>query len=158
MSELEVEHPSYPGYYAASLSEEAIGKLARVAQVMIPESTGFPDAGPLVPRFVAERIDPVEAEDLEQLLSGIQDTSTEAITTWIRGLESANPTQFAGLRSWVYYGYYGSGSVTDALRQAGSDYHGAPQPFGYHLDREAPLPRTPRGSYQETEEVRRVNG
>jgi len=158
MPNLEIEHPSYPGYYTAVLSQDAVSKLARVAQVMIPESAGFPDAGSLVPRFVAERIDPVEAERLEDLLNGIQDSSTQAITTWITGLETGNPTQFAQLRSWVYYGYYGSGSVKDALRHTGSDYHGAPQPFGYHLDREAPRPRTPRGGYQKTEEVRRVIG
>jgi hypothetical protein len=62
------------------------------------------------------------------------------------------------LRNWVYYGYYTSGSVSDALRLLGSDYHGAPQPFGYRMDRDAPLPRTPRGSYQQTDEVRNVYG
>lgn len=156
MSRLEMQHHSYPGYHAAALSPDALGRLSRVAEVMIPASAGFPDAGALVPRFVGERVDPAGRDMLEELLAGIDDTSAAGVTDWLQRLEGGDATSFATLRHWVYHGYYASGSVADALRQAGSDYHGAPQPFGYRIDREAPVPQTPRGSYQETEEVRSV--
>jgi len=158
MSHIEIEHPSYPGFHSAPLSDSAVTRLRRVAQVMIPNSEGFPDAGPLVSRFVTERVDRAERDLLEGLLATMQDDSSHAVTTWLQRLEADDPTNFATLRNWVYYGYYTSGSVTDALRLAGSDYHGAPQPFGYRMDRDAPLPRTPRGSYQKTAEVHNVYG
>jgi hypothetical protein len=157
-SRVEMEHPSYPGYYAAELSEETRGRLGRVADVMIPPEAGFPDAAPLVVRFVSERIDPAERDTLERLLETLDGTSADAVTAWLSHLVTEAPEDFAGLRNWVYYGYYTSGSVADALREAGSDYHGAPQPFGYRIERDAPVPRTPRGTYQRTEEVRRVLG
>jgi hypothetical protein len=155
-SRVEMEHPSYPGYHAAPLSEEMLGRLSRIADVMIPPEQGFPDAAPLVARFVSERADPAERNTLERLLETIDQTSPDAVTTALRRLEAEDPVSFAGLRNWVYYGYYTSGSVADALREAGSDYHGAPQPFGYRIAQDAPLPQAPRGSYQRTEEVRRV--
>jgi hypothetical protein len=158
MSHIEIEHPSYPGFHSAPLSDSAVTRLRRVAQAMIPNSEGFPDAGPLVSRFVTERVDRAERDLLEGLLATMQDDSSHALTTWLQRLEAKDPTNFATLRNWVYYGYYTSGSVTDALRLAGSDYHGAPQPFGYRMDRDAPLPRTPRGSYQKTAEVYNVYG
>lgn len=154
----EIEHSSYPGFYSAQLSDSAAAKLSRVAQVMIPDGQGFPDAGPLVSRFVTERLNQAESDVLEALLATNEDNSSTTVTEWLERLETDDPTRFAVLRNWVYYGYYTSGSVTDALRQAGSDYHGAPQPFGYRMDRDSPLPRTPRGHYQTTAEVRNVYG
>jgi hypothetical protein len=156
MSQIEIQHPSYPGFHAAPLSDSAVARLRRVARVMIPDSEGFPDAGPLVSRFVTERVDQADRDLLEGLLATMQDDSSSAVTLWLERLEAEDPANFTALRNWVYYGYYTSGSVTDALRLAGSDYHGAPQPFGYRMDRDAPLPRTPRGSYQKTAEVRNV--
>jgi hypothetical protein len=154
----EIVHSSYPGFYSTHLSDSAAAKLSRIAQVMIPEGQGFPDAGPLVSRFVTERLSEAESEVLEALLASYEDDSSAAVAEWLERLETDDPTRFTVLRNWVYYGYYCSGSVTDALRQAGSDYHGAPQPFGYRMDRDSPLPRTPRGSYQTTAEVRNVYG
>ncbi len=155
-SRVEMEHPSYPGYHAAPLSEEMLRRLGRIAEVMIPPEEGFPDAAPLVTRFVSERVDPTERDALERILGTIDQASPDAVTTALNRLQSEDPTRFVVLRNWVYYGYYTSGSVADALREAGSDYHGAPQPFGYRIEREAPVPQTPRGSYQRTEEIRRV--
>jgi hypothetical protein len=157
-SRVEMEHPSYPGPHAAPMSEETLERLGRIADVMIPPETGFPDAAHLVTRFVSERVDPLQRDTLERILGGIEQGSPDAITTSLQRLEAEDPVSFVELRNWVYYGYYTSGSVVDALREAGSDYHGAPQPFGYRIEREAPVPASPRGSYQRTEEVRRVLG
>ena len=157
-SRVEMEHPSYPGYHDAPLSEETLRRLSRIADVMIPPEQGFPDAAPLVARFVSERAEPAERDTLERLLGTIDQASPDDIRTSLERLEAEDPLSFSGLRNWVYYGYYTSGSVADALREAGSDYHGAPQPFGYRIERDAPLPQARRGSYQRTEEVRRVLG
>jgi hypothetical protein len=155
-SRVEMEHPSYPGQHAAPMSEEMLERLGRVADVMIPPEKGFPDAAPLVTRFVSERVDPTERDTLERILGSIERASPAAITTALQRLETEDPVSLVELRNWIYYGYYTSGSVVDALRAAGSDYHGAPQPFGYRIEREAPAPKNPHGSYQRTEEVRRV--
>ncbi|HYX97816.1 MAG TPA: hypothetical protein VE823_22385 [Geodermatophilus sp.] len=157
-SRVEMEHPSYPGHHDAPMSEELLERLGRIADVMIPPETGFPAAASLVTRFVSERVDATERDTLERILEGIEPRSAAAITTALQRLETDDPVGFLELRNWVYYGYYTSGSVVDALREAGSDYHGAPQPFGYRIEREAPVPVNPRGSYQRTEEVRRVLG
>jgi hypothetical protein len=153
-----MEHPSYPGHHAAPMSREMLQRLGQIADVMIPPETGFPNAAHLVTRFVSERVDPTERDTLERILGGVEQGSPAAITTALQRLETEDPVSFLELRNWVYYGYYTSGSVVDALREAGSDYHGAPQPFGYRIEREAPVPAHPRGSYQRTEEVRRVLG
>lgn len=157
-SRVEMEHPSYPGHHAAPMSGEMLQRLGQIADVMIPSETGFPNAAHLVTRFVFERVDPTERDTLERILGGVEQGSPAAITTALQRLEIEDPVSFLELRNWVYYGYYTSGSVVDALREAGSDYHGAPQPFGYRIEREAPVPENPRGSYQRTEEVRRVLG
>ena len=70
----EIEHSSYPGFYSAHLSDSAAAKLSRVAQVMIPDGQGFPDAGPLVSRFVTERLNQAESDVLETLLATNEET------------------------------------------------------------------------------------
>ena len=151
-----MEHSSYPGFHDAPLSEDGARKLARVADVMVPPADGFPQAGPLVAHFVSERIDPVERDVLEHAMQRLDDLGDEAVASWVSGLESDEAETFVVLRNWVYYGYYSSSAVASALRLSGSRYHGAPQPFGYQIAEDAPVPATPRGSYLPTEEIRRV--
>jgi hypothetical protein len=109
-----------------------------------------------VAHFVSDRIDPVERDVLQAALARLEDLSDEAITAWISGLETDENATFLILRNWVYFGYYSSSAVASAIQLSGSPYHGAPQPFGYRLDEDAPVPATPRGSYLPTEEIRRV--
>jgi hypothetical protein len=151
-----MEHSSHPGYYDAPLSPEAARKMERVADVMIPAADGFPAAGRIVTRFVSDRIDPVERDLLERAFEQLDATEDGDVASFISQLELAEPETFLVLRNWSYYGYYSSGAVVTALQLAGSRYHGAPQPFGYRIEQEAPVPSTPRGSYLSTEEVRRV--
>jgi hypothetical protein len=138
------------------LSETGEARLGRVADVMIPQADGFPEASRIVPEFVSDRIDPQERDTLDQLLAAVEDDSDDGLTSWLRALEADDNVSFVLIRNWVYYGYYASQSVAEALRLSGSDYHGAPQPFGYRIDEEAPIPANPRGAYVTTEEVKNV--
>jgi hypothetical protein len=151
-----MEHSSYPGFYDAPLSADGERRMARIADIMIPAADGFPPAGPLVTHFVSERIDPAERDLLEDKMQALEDLSDEAVTAWVSGLETGDPDTFVILRNWVYYGYYSSGAVASAIQLSGSPYHGAPQPFGYRIAEEAPVPTAPRGSCLRTEEIRRV--
>jgi hypothetical protein len=76
----------------------------------------------------------------------------EELVGRLRALERDDAEAFAGLRAWVYYGYYGNGAVIDVL-EAANGYHGAPQPLGYRIPGESRLPAEPRGSYRATDEV-----
>jgi hypothetical protein len=156
VSSQQMEHSSHPGFYDAPLSLDAAAKMERIADVMVPAADGFPAAGPIVAAFVSDRIDPIERDLLQAAFAEIDATDDESLTAWISQLELDAPETFVMLRSWVYYGYYSSGAVATALQLSGSRYHGAPQPFGYRIDEDAPVPSTPRGSYLTTEEVRRV--
>jgi hypothetical protein len=152
---LEMEHPSRPGYHGAPLSAEGGAAMALVAETMIPSAEGWPASGELVSHFVSGRISAAEREGLEPLLAELAGEADPE--DWLRRVEEERPERFAELRAWVYYGYYGSGSVIDVL-DARYGYHGAPQPLGYRIDREPRLPAKPRGSYRRTEEVVRVVG
>lgn len=151
-----MEHRSHPGFYDAPLSPDGARRLARVADVMIPAVVGFPPAGETVVPFVSEWIDPAERDLLERAMERIDDGGDAEIASWVSGVEQCDPETFVLLRNWVYFGYYSLGIVAAALKLAGSRYHGAPQPFGYRLDQDAPVPSTSRGSYLTTDEIRRV--
>jgi hypothetical protein len=153
---VEMEHTSYPGYYDSPLSPEGRERMAKVAEVLIPPAEGHPPSGEIVATFVCERANPTERDAIEALLGAFEDLSEAGLTRSLQQLEQADPTQFALLRNFAYAAYYSSRAVVAALQAGGSDYHGAPQPFGYRIDEEAPVPTTPRGSYVPTEEVRRV--
>jgi hypothetical protein len=155
MAELEMHHPSRPGYHRAPLAADAEARMALVAETMIPPAEGWPAAGEQVSRFVSGRISAAEREGLEPVLAELAEESVAE--EWLRRLEVERPERFAELRAWVYYGYYGSGSVIDVL-DARYGYHGAPQPLGYRIEREPRLPAVPRGSYRRTEEVADVRG
>lgn len=148
-------HPSYPGHYGLSLSPEASATLGVVADAIIPAADGFPsatDAG--VVAFVSDHMTPDEHRTLEALLGGIELGAEPAGA--LRELERARPGDFVVLVTWVYQAYWCSHAALAALRRSGSDYHGAPQPFGYELPPFELVPATLRGSYVPTAEVRRA--
>lgn len=147
-----MSHTSRPGHYGAPLSEAAAARLELVAETMIPPAEGWPRAGALVPRFVSERTSPQERDSLEALLDPLAGLAPAEVEGWLRELEARDAEPFAELRSWVYLGYYTSGSVIDVL-DASHGYHGPPQPLGYRIDEAPRLPAADRGSYRRTEEV-----
>jgi len=151
-----LEHPSYPGYYGISLSDAAAARLRLVAQTMIPDADGYPASAGIVVDFVSDHIAPDERDRLEALLARLDGSAGERLTAQLHELEDSDPETFGLLRSFVYHGYYTSKAFAASAMAHGSDYHGAPQPYGYRIDEAPPVPGDKRGSYIPTEEVRRV--
>lgn len=150
-------HPSRPGYYGLELDAAAGEALHRVADVMIPEGDGYPAAGEFAVPFTSSRVSPEELEIIEPVLESLgREDSAAGLERSLRELESAKPDAFGLIMAFVYFSYYTAPAVHRAMRERGSDYHGAPQPLGYEIERDPPVPMTPRGSYVPTEEVRRV--
>lgn len=107
--------------------------------------------------------------DLE-MLRGILDrlhgaSDTASMTTLLAELERDDPATFRMFWQLAVLGYYSREEVIAAIAaDLAPEYHGAPLPRGYaHMltpwDASDPLqlPRHPRGSYQPTEAVRRVD-
>jgi hypothetical protein len=149
-----LEHPSYPGYFGIALPAGTLARLEAVADAMIPGGDGYPSASEAeVGRFVSDHVAPGELEFLERLLGEVEPGAAHA---WLRRLEQERAEDFAALRGWVYKAYYCAPATLQALRRRGSDYHGAPQPWGYELAAYEQLPAVRRGSYAATAEVRRA--
>lgn len=151
-----LEHPSYPGYYGVSLTAGTGARLEAVAAAMIPGDGVYPTVQEAaVARFVSEHASPAEAEFLERLLADADAAEPEA---WLRRLEQERADDFAALRGWIYKAYYCAPATLQALRRRGSDYHGAPQPWGYAIEPYEQVPATRRGSFLATDEVARGGG
>jgi hypothetical protein len=79
----------------------------------------------------------------------------------VAALEQAEPELFARLQALVYAGYYSRPETRTAIAttvEAGRDWRGAPQPYGY-LDVIEPWDESllsTRGSYIKTEDVRPI--
>jgi hypothetical protein len=145
----------YPGYYGVSLSEAAGRALETVADTMIPGDRSYPAATTAgIATFVSEHVSPVERDMLENLLKQLPPgADADDCANWLGAVERNDREGFALLRAYVYLGYYSSALVVAAMNKRGLDYHGPPQPFGYQIDAEQPVPQHARGSYTPTEEV-----
>ncbi len=153
--------PSWrPGFHGLSLSEDTAKALGVVADLMIPGGEGYPAASEAqVVGFVEAHLNPSEQDRLEKLLGDLNSGNREEVGNWLRELEaSSSGGSFAFLRWYVYCAYYSSPSVLAALRDRGYDYHGSPQPYGYKIEADPPVPTEVRGSYIPTEEVKNVFG
>ena len=153
--------PSWrPGFYGLRLSGDTAKALGAVADIMIPEGEGYPAASEArVVDFVEAHLDPGEHDRLEKLLKDVDAGNREGTENWLRELERASPgDSFAFLRLYIYCAYYSSPRVLATLRDRGYDYHGAPQPHGYKIKADPPVPTEHRGSYIPTEKVKNVFG
>ena len=153
---MEFPHPSRPGYYDVTFDPGLISDLKNCVDVLIPGNRHYPSASQArVVSFLESRsseADKVALSAVVKLLaeSGISESS-------MRDFEAADPTTFQWFRDFVYYGYYASHKVLDALETRGYDYHGAPQPLGYRVAEPQPIPQSQRGSYVQTMEVRSIH-
>ncbi|MGQ9887279.1 MAG: gluconate 2-dehydrogenase subunit 3 family protein [Aggregatilineales bacterium] len=86
------------------------------------------------------------------------DLDASAQASAVAQFERELPDLFAFVRAAVYFGYYQTPPVIEAVRALGRDYNAAPQPQGYTLAPFDPatLPAQPRGRYVRTEDVRPV--
>jgi hypothetical protein len=163
---------------AVVLTERQRAILRAASDEIIPPGEGFPAPSAVgviedfMPRYITPRGEepghfPFVAEEtftaaVDALGQRFLDAGPDERVETLRAVERDNPTFFAQLRDLVYYGYYSRAAVTEAIRahlEAGRDYHGAPQPYGYAGVIEdwdqSRLPRG-RGRYIPTAEVRRI--
>ncbi len=157
--------------------ELQVAVLNAVADTMIPSGGGFPAPSEIgVVNFCARYVTPSDHElkyfplaaeetfkrSVDGLGQEFVDASASERTETIKSLEEGDEGEqefFTQLRALVYYGYYSSPVVTEAIRQhlpAARDYHGPPQPYGY-VGKVEPWPEgafdDPTGSYIETEDI-----
>ena len=159
-------------------TDRQVAILKAASDEIIPPGDGFPPPSAVrvvedfIPRYIAPRGEeprhfPFVAEErfkaaVDALGQKFLDAGSAKRVEMLRAVERDKSTFFVQLRDLVYYGYYSRPVVTEAIRanlEAGRDYHGAPQPYGYVESMEewdvSKLPRG-RGRYIPTAEVKRV--
>jgi hypothetical protein len=151
----EFPHPSRPGYYGQTLSARTRDAATLVVDTLIPEGDGYPAASEAaVVDYIEARCSPADVSLLKELCEPALD-SVDPVA-YLAGLETSRPEEFTWLLQFTYHGYYSSNLVLAALNRQGYDYHGAPQPFGYGIDTEPPVPGARRGTFIKTSEVKNV--
>lgn len=161
-----------------TFDDRQVAILKAASDEIIPPGDGFPAPSTVgvvedfIPRYITPRGEEprhfpfvAEAEfkaSVDALGQPFLQAQSAKRVEMLRVAERDDPTFFLQLKSLVYYGYYSRPAVTDAIRQnleAGRDYRGAPQPYGYATCIEdwdmSQLP-IGRGRYIPTSEVRRV--
>jgi hypothetical protein len=161
-----------------SFTDQQIEILKAASDEIIPPGHGFPAPSTVgvvedfIPRYITPRGEvpahfPFVAEaefkaSVDALGQRFLDSPSARRVEMLRATEHDDPTFFVELKTLVYYGYYSRPVVTDAIRhnlEAGRDYRGAPQPYGYARCIEdwdlTKLPRG-RGRYVPTADVKRV--
>lgn len=152
---IEFPHPSRPGFYDEKFNEKTRQAVSVVVDALIPEGDGYPAASAAgVVRYLEERCSPEDAALLEELC--VPAAAAADVTQHLTQLEESSPEQFTWLMQFTYHGYYSSNLVLATLNSKGYDYHGAPQPFGYRVTADPPVPSERRGSYIKTNEVKHV--
>lgn len=161
-----------------TFDEPTAAILAAFADTLIPPGEGFPAPSEarivedFMERYVASGDEPVlyapgvTLADVAALAAALGDGFATAAederVAAVSALESGEAELFARLQSLVYAGYYSRPRVRAAIAanlEAGRDFRGAPQPYGYDdvIEQwdESRLPK--RGSYVKTDEVTRVD-
>lgn len=149
---MEFPHPSRPGYYGVVFSDNLKSSLSKCIDILIPGNADYPSASQArVVDFLESRSSSEDRENLEQVCMVLSDKGVSVVG--MQTFESENPELFEWFLSFVYYGYYASNLVLNALSARGYAYHGAPQPLGYQTPAEQPIPSKSRSSFFTTEEV-----
>ena len=147
-------------------------ELQSLVDVLLPGDNYFPSASAVGAHgLLAERLrDRLSQGGLDQVLAAVivatggvslAELDEDARVNAVRRFEQEDPELFAMVRSVLYYSYYQSPVVVEAVRRLGIDYNDAPQPLGYVLEPFDPtpgigVPLLPRGFYLATDEVKRV--
>jgi hypothetical protein len=150
-------HPSRPGHFGTTFSDELRRHVASLCDAMIPGEGDYPSGSHAqVPTFIELRASEEDRARLEALAERYPLDTPEDAAVALTALEKADVGTFGWVREYVYHGYYASPRVLAAMRDRGYDYHGAPQPLGYSLPGETGRPAAARGSYIPTSEVTRA--
>lgn len=149
--------------------------LERALDALLPPTGSFPQpsATNVINQFILQRVPAadehqslypgLDAPRLKSLLSDLGDETDMAEA--LSHLQLDQPNAFKSLWSLVVYGYYSRSETIAAIQQElAPAYHGAPLPTGYaqvierwNANDPLQLPRSPRGMYLSTDEVRRVD-
>ena len=167
-----------PSLDRVSFDETTAATLAAFADTLIPGGQGFPppSAIRIVEDFMTRYVAPdgtaplylpaVTMSDVSALVeavgSGFAAAAASERAAAVASLEQAQPELFERLRALVYAGYYSRPETRTAIAntvEAGRDWRGAPQPYGY-LDVIEPWDESllsSRGSYIKTEDMRPID-
>jgi hypothetical protein len=146
-----------PGYHGLTFPADVAQALNAVADTMLPGAGDYPPASHVgVTEFIEQRMDTAQLEALTRMLADADPEDPAGIAEWVERLEADDPVGMALLRYLVYTAYYRADDVVRAINRRGFDYHAAPQPYGYTVPEDIPLPTHARGSYIPTAGVRRV--
>lgn len=149
---MEFPHPSRPDFYGIHFDEELKLSLALCVDILIPGYEEYPSASQArVVEFLESRSSSVDEEHFQQVCSYLSDSGMTV--EGMKSLEASKPDLFEWLKNFVYYGYYSSNLVLNALALRGYAYHGAPQPLGYSTSPDQPIPSATRSSFFATEEI-----
>lgn len=149
--------------------------LEAALDALLPPAGSFPRPSEtdLIDAFILRRVPtagttPVpypgfDVDGLRATLAELAETSDPV--AGLERLEARRPATFTALWRLAVYGYYSRAETIAAIaRDHAPAYHGAPLPLGYaHAlapwDAQDPqqLPVVPRGTYQPTETIRRVD-
>jgi hypothetical protein len=146
--------------------------LQALADSLLPGDGHFPAASAvgahgllaerLRERLGRDAIDEVGEKLLEATGSdSLADLDDEVRIEAVRRFERDAPELFAAVRNILYFSYYQSPLVVEAIRALGIPYNDAPQPYGYLMEPFDPTPgkdapAEPRGSYIPTASVSRL--
>lgn len=159
-------------------NDKQVAILKAAADQIIPPGGGFPAPSAvgvvedfmgryITPRGEEPKYFPFAAEDdfkaaVDRLGDEFLSADPAKQVEILKRIEQESPTFFTQLRDLVYYGYYSRPQVIRAINEnleAGRDYHGPPQPYGYlHAVEkwdESTFPRG-RGKHIRTEDVKPV--
>jgi hypothetical protein len=147
-------------------------ELQSLVDVLLPGDDHFPPASAVGAHgLLAERLrDRLSLTGVDDVLAAVMVATggvplagldEKAQVNAIRRFEREERELFAVVRNVLYYSYYQSPLVVEAVRGLGIDYNHAPQPLGYVLEPFDPtpgmgVPSQPRGFYLATDEVKRV--
>jgi hypothetical protein len=151
--------------------------LAAALDALLPPAGTFPPASAtgLIDDFILRRVPPAgagpvpypgfDADGLRALLAWLGRDEAAGMADRLAALERELPADFAALWKLAVYGYYSRPETIAAIsRDLAPAYHGAPLPLGYaHAiapwdpDDPTQRPRSARGTFIPTAEVRRVD-
>jgi hypothetical protein len=139
-----------PSQAKVDLGPERTRLLAAFADTLIPAGDGFPAAGGvrIVEDFMVRYVAPdgtepaylpgVSESDVSTLADRLGSDFVEADEAGrnaaVASFQSAEPALFGAFQLMVYAGYYSRPRVRTAIADeldAGRDFRGAPQPYGY---------------------------
>lgn len=158
-----------------SLTADERRTLGAALDALLPPSGSFPlpSETDLIDGFILRRVPPTGTEpipypgfDADALRATIAELAQDADpVAGLTRLEAERPVTFTGLWRLAVYGYYSRAATIAAIaRDHAPAYHGAPLPLGYaHAiapwdgDDPQQLPQVPRGSYQPTATISRID-